>query len=731
MAYDIAPSPNGAGMQGASMPLGNMPMNGNQLAGMGQPMAMPAPKPPLPEKLAALLASSNIVEDLDDDDIGNIAHKVIEEYDIDKNSRKEWETRNKAALDLAMMVAEGKNYPFEGASNIKFPLLTTAALQFNARAYPAIVQGNRVAKCQTWGGDPDGEKRLRADRVSEHLSYQLLSEDDEWEEDTDKLLTMLPIVGCAFRKVYRDPSIKRNATRLVTADRLVINYNARSVAAAPRLTEEMRLYPYEIQERIRSGRFIAFDYETAASNEGDDDKKDKIDQNDADAPHLFLEQHRLLDLDGDNYPEPYVVTLHHSSQKVCRIVANFREESVTIADDGKVAAIRRTEYYVKYPFLPSPDGGIYGMGFGWYLKDISELINSTLNQLMDAGHLANLQGGLVSSQVSGLTGKEKAIKLKMGEFRVVNGPVRDAMMPITFPGPNAQLFNLLGFLIETGKELASVKDVLTGDTPATAPVGTTLAMIEQGLQVFTAIYKRVHRAIKAELGLHARLSREFADDEKYAKFFDDGQPHSMAADYDEADMDIVPVSDPTQVSRLQQVAKAQLIGQWAAEPMANPVANQHMVSKRIFDAAQIENPEELINPPPQPNPEEEILKRKVAMTAIQDQEAEILVKKTQAYKNVADAEAKEAGADMQSYGMELDQINKGEDRALAAQGQQADQAGAEAERGLAEQGQQMDFANQGADRALQAEGMQMDQMNRDADREQAAQQAERAGPGGT
>lgn len=592
----------------------------------------------------AFIQSQNIVGDLDGPKVAEIGSRVISEYEIDKNSRTKWEERIKSAMDLAMLVSEQKTYPWMNASNIKFPLLTTAALQFNARAYPAIVQGNRVAKCLAWGKDVQGIKAARAERVSEHLSYQLLSS-PEWEDDTDKMLVILPIVGSVFRKVYFDPSTGRNCTRMVTADRLVVNYYARSLEDCPRITECMYLYPYEIEERIRSGRFAQFDYGPATASEND--KEDDAPEGDEDAPHLFLEQHRLIDLDGDGYPEPYIVTVHHASQSVCRIVANYQADSVHVDQAGKVTAIRKADYYVQYTFLPSPDGGFYGWGFGWLLKDIGEAINTTTNMMLDSGHLSNVQGGLVS----GLVGiKDKTIRLKPGEWKVVNTnmPLNQAVVPITYPGPSAVLFELLGMLVDSGKEVAAIKDVLTGDTPATAPVGTTMAIIEQGLQIFTSIYKRIHRSLKKELGLHAKLNREHLDPAEYAAFHDEGDgqpPADPKVDYNEKDMDILPVSDPNSVSKMQTLAKAMMLMDVAKKDMASgmPILDRSEVYRRVFEASQIEESEKLFAPPPQPNPEEEILKREVAKNAIEDQKAEILVKHTTALKNVADAESKEEG----------------------------------------------------------------------------------------
>ncbi|MGL5733723.1 MAG: hypothetical protein ACRCYS_02560, partial [Beijerinckiaceae bacterium] len=535
---------------------------------------------PMPSKAALALKkiidTPNLAAVADiEQTLAEIAQKVIEEYDIDKTSREDWEDRIKSAVKLSMLVAEEKSYPWKGAANIKYPLLTVAALQFNARAYPAIVNGNEVVKCQTWGGDPQGLKAARAQRVQDHMSYQLLSEQPEWEEDTDKLLVSLPIVGSMFRKVYRDPSLGRNVTRLVFPDCIVVNYRAKSLQEVPRLTEELYLYPYEIQERIRSGRFIEFDYANAMP-EGEE--TGAVNDSDKDAPHLFLEQHRLLDIDGDGYPEPYIVTVHKTSMKVCRIVANFDEESVLMDGQGKVTAIRKNEFFVHYQFLPSPDGSFYGWGFGWLLKDISETINTVTSMMVDAGHLANVQGGLVSSNL-GI--KEKKITLAPGEWKVIQNsmPLNQAVMPITYPGPNPVLFELLGMLIESGKEVAAIKDVLTGEGQGkNASPTTTMALIEQGLQVFTSIYKRVHRALKAELNILAKLNKKHVTAEEYNRFLDGEAPADPAVDYDLRDMDINPVSDPAAVSKMQKMAKAQFIYETAKE---NPMINQAAATLRM------------------------------------------------------------------------------------------------------------------------------------------------------
>jgi len=570
--------------------------------------------------------------------LDRIAEQVCVEYKIDKDSCKDWLERNEEALKLATLVSEQKDYPFEGASNVKYPLMTVAALQFNARAYPAIVQGKRVVKCGTWGQDPMGHKAARADRVSEHLSYQLLSEMPEWEGDTDKLFMMLPILGCMFRKVYYDPSLGRKCTRLLSPEKVVVNYYARSLEDVPRITEEITLYPYEIQERIRSGRFIDFDY---GDDSGIYDVEKQNEIQDPSQPHLFLDQHRLLDLDGDGYPEPYIVTVHKATKKVCRVVANFDKESVLLTDEGKVSAIRRRNHFVKYDFLPNPDGSFYGWGFGVLLGDLGESINTTLNMMLDAGHLSNVQGGLVSASV-GI--REKNIELEMGEWRVVNTnmPLNQAVMPIKYDGPSPVLFQLLGLLIEAGRDVSAVKDILTGDVNRNMTASATLALIEQGMQVFTSIYKRIHRSVKAELKIHSIINAETLHPQEYNAMFDNEELFDPAQDYNTQDMDILPVSDPHVATRMQEMAKAQMLNEVA---QTSQVINQFEATRRILEAAQIEDIEELLIPPQQPDPEMMLLEKMAAYLELEDKQADVLAKKFKSIKDASDADDKEGDTD--------------------------------------------------------------------------------------
>lgn len=490
----------------------------DELAGDDEQQLPPDPL----EQLAVWAEMSNVAFEIDEDLRGRIAARVIEEYQIDKTSRSDWEEEARMAMDAVLQKTEAKSHPFPGAANIKFPLLTTASLQFGARSYPAIVQGDRVVRLKTVGPDPYGLKAERAERVSIHMSHQLLEEQDGWENDLDTMLHQLPIIGHGFRKVYRDQESGENRSDFVSAMNFVVNQNTTDLRRVPRGTEEIELYPHEIEERIRDERFIEFEYAAAGPEEKTDaDGEDGSPQTDDDAPHLFLEQYRYWDLDEDGFAEPWIATVHKSSGKLVRLQANYDLENVRINRYGEIAKLPRYQMFVGFPFIPDPNGGYHGIGFGRLLKSIGETINTSLNQMLDAAHLQNKGGGFIGS---GLNVKKSKITVALNEWTVVNVPgqkIREAIVPHQFAGPSPVLFQLLGLMIDAGKQIASIQDVLTGDSGArTAQPTTLLALIEQGLKVFSAIIKRVFRSLKAEFGLLYELNRRYPDEEAYAELID-------------------------------------------------------------------------------------------------------------------------------------------------------------------------------------------------------------------
>lgn len=573
------------------------------------------------EQLTAWAGMDNVAGDLEEDIAGEIASRVIEEYDIDKGSRADWEDEAHAAMDAVLQKIETKNHPWPKASNVRFPLLTTAALQFGARSYPAIIQGDKVVKVKVIGPDRDGAKAARADRIALHMSWQLLEEQPGWESDTDMLLHQLPVLGHAFRKVFRDRAGNRNCSEMVSAMNFVVHQDTQSIEDVPRATHEIDLYPHQIVERIRDGRFV--DFEWVASGPSNDNTNESADENkgaqtDEQAPHRFLEQYRLWDLDGDGFPEPWIATVHKSSGKLVRLQANYDLNKTLINQRGEIARLPRYQYWVSYPFLPDPNGGFYGIGFGRLLKSISETVNGAINQLLDAGTLQTKGGGFIGS---GLNVKKSKIPVAMNEWMVLNIPgaaIRDAIVPHQFSGPSPVLFQLLGLMIDAGKQIASVQEVLSGETSAKTMQPTTLlALIEQGLKVFTAIIKRVFRALSREFRLLYELNQRYPDEETYAETIDyqpsqklieqlqqmqqqeqmpppemlqQLQPPTMAQDYAINDRNIVPIADPNAVTDMQALGKAQVV--WSA--MGHPNLNAEKALRRYFGAAKIEDIDELV-----------------------------------------------------------------------------------------------------------------------------------------
>ena len=581
-----------------------------------------------PEKLLEELVewadSPNVAEDLDEQRLRKIGDRVVREYDLDEGSRKDWLEKAKRNLARAKLTRQAKNYPFENASNVKYPLLTTAALQFAARAYPAIIDGSRVVKGQVIGDDADGSKRSKADRISKHMSYQLINEMPEWEEDTDTLLHQLPIVGCAFRKVWYDPTLKRNCAEMVSAVDFCVNQKTRSLDTTPRATQMFRLYPHEIEERMESGAFLDCDFGVANDADGDDD-----------APHLFLEQHRYLDLNDDGCREPWIVTVHKETSKVVRIVANYDPAELKIEDD-KLGRIQRYNTFVKYPFFRDPEGGFYDLGFGELLESLSEVVDTTINQLLDAGHLQTAGGGFIGS---GLRLKKNQMRFAPGQYHVVDAPgakVREAIYNMEHPGPSPVLFQLLGMMVEAGKEIANVKDILTGTQDRAQPATTTLAMIEQGMKTYTSIFKRVYRALKRELQLLYDLNGKFLPEEAYFTVLD-SQKAVARSDYAKGTMDVMPVCDPSIVTDMQKMTRAQAYMEAAGNPALEGILNKREALERYFNGIGAEDIEKLILPEPEgPNP--------IEQKQMEGMDAEVAGKQATAAKTGAEAKKAEAEA---------------------------------------------------------------------------------------
>lgn len=551
---------------------------------------------------------------LDAQTIATLGYEVVRDYELDLRDRASWEKIVKNAIaSAAQETKEPKTYPFPNASNVKYPMLTIAATEFNARSYPAIVKGDEIVQVKVIGMDkgrksqtevdPEtgqpayevepGAKAERANRVREFMNYTVNYEMVDWEGDTDTLLYQLPIVGCGFRKVWWDARKGRPCACYVPALRLVVPINAKSLDTAPRVTEEMDgVYPYEIRRRMGVGEYREFEFTSLSE--------------DSEAPRMLLEQHRLIDLDGDGFDEPYIVTVDKETSQVLKLEAAFGPDSVVMSEEGEVLDIAREVFYVKYEFLPHPDGKFYSIGLGHLLAELGEVINTTINQMLDAGHAQIAGGGFIASslRMQG-NGQNNTLRFAPNEYKVVNasaGLLRDAIWERTFPNPSPIMLQLLDLILGAAKDIAAIKDVTSGDASNQGQVGTTLALIEQGLQVFTAIYKRVYRGLKSEFSLIFKNMAQYGGDEmaeKYSKIMDDPEA-DFFKDFNLDDMDVRPVSDPNSVTRMQKMAKAQFLYQTG---LNNPAIDQRELLKRVLEAADVEDIESLMPEPKDSGPD--------------------------------------------------------------------------------------------------------------------------------
>ena len=622
-------------------------------------------------KLEEAIDSINIAEDLDKEELLKIGNDVGEGFDNDLASRKPWEKDLEDWTKLALQISENKTFPWPNAANIKYPLLATAAMQFAARAYPTLVPSDgKIVKCKVVGFDPMGEKAARADRVSKHMSYQILSEMEDWEEDMDKLLIALPIAGCCFKKTYWDSGKQRNCSKLVLPKYLVVNYNTKSLAEAERVTEIITMTRRKVKERQNQGIYLDVDLPDpdgvdVLSNTGVNRAFQKDSSEDMTTPYTFLEQHTYLDLDGDGYSEPYIVTIEQQSKQVVRIVARYTKEDVVVGEDGKkVIFINPVEYYTKYGFIPNPDGGFYDIGFGRLLGPINESANTIINQLVDAGSLSNLQAGFIGK---GLRIKMGESRFQPGEWKAVNAvgdDLKKQIFPLPVREPSQVLFNLLDLLLKSGKELASVAEIFVGKMPGqNTPATTTMATIEQGMKVFTAVYKRVYRSLAKEFKKLYRLNKMYMNPEEYVDVLDQPVPQS---DYIGNENDIIPGADPTAVSSQEKQAKVQALMQLLQLGTIDPMA----VTKLYLEAHEIADAESYIKQPspPPPDPKQQEMQMKAQL---EQQKAQMGMQVAGAKLQMEGA-AQEQKLAMEARAMEQQLKMKQLEAVLKAQHSQAD-----------------------------------------------------------
>lgn len=551
---------------------------------------------------------ANLAEELDQADLGRIYSNLMGDIDDDRSSRKEWIDQYTEGLKFLGMKFEDRTEPFDGASGVVHPLLAESVTQFQAQAYKEMLPSGGPVKTMVIGmGTPQTD--LQAARVQEYMNYLITQEMKEYDPETDQLLFYLPLSGSAFRKVHFDQSLGRPVSRFIPSEKLIVPYGTTSLDDAVRITHVIDMSMNEVRKLQQVGFYRKTKMSDATSEYVDTDEVDEeIDElqgvkpsgGSSDYECELLEVHVELDIPGfedvDSNGEetgiklPYIVTLSPKHSTILSIRRNYVQTDVMR---------RRIDYFVHYKFLPGV--GFYGFGLTHMIGGLSQASTSILRQLIDAGTLANLPAGF---KARGIRIRDNDVPLQPGEFRDMDAPggsLRDALMPLPFKEPSGTLLQLLGMLVEAGRRFASVGDMQIGDGNQEAPVGTTIALLERGSRVMSAIHKRMHYSQRVEFNILARVIKD-SPIKAYPYQIASGQQQLMAQDFDDR-IDIIPVSDPNIFSMSQRVMLAQEMMQMVqSNPQIHGPQGMYEAYRRMYEAMGVQQIEQLLPPPPQPQP---------------------------------------------------------------------------------------------------------------------------------
>lgn len=557
------------------------------------------------EKLLKFVQANNIAELLDDDQLHQIVEDAAHGYDIDEESCSDWIEMNKEALKMIKANAKSENTKIYARSKVIYPLLASSTIQLASRLIPHLVRNNKVAECAVLGPDPDGRKAAKAEAVSNFFSYDLLVDSDSWLKESHKLIQMYCSWGVGYRKLYYDEGLDKVCSEVVSPEDVIINSNTISIEKARRITVRNYLTKHEITEYIRSDRFIDVDIDTLKA--GYNREEELQDLQDTNPVYEILEQFCFLDLDEDGYDEPYIVYFHKDSEKVLGIYAAYDVEDIYVNAKGKIKKIVAKPFIIDYHCIDDPEGKFHSLGLNHLLFHQNKSITSILRQLIDSGTLANQQGGFVTKAFKT---KKRIIKQELGEFTQLEIPpnvdIRSQIMSLPFKEPSQVLFSLLGLLIEAGKETGFVTQALMGESQGqNVPATTMLAIIEQGTRAFKPMVQKLFHSLKKEFKVMFHLYGKFSTFDRFIKYHDIDIQISKEI-FNEDELDIMPVADPTQSSEAHRFIKLQALEQMMQSPLAN-VLNLPAMAQRIFKDLQIERPEELIMPPQQPQPDPKMI----------------------------------------------------------------------------------------------------------------------------
>lgn len=544
----------------------------------------------------AAIKSPNLCDRFDETDLKRIGVDCKSGYDRDVQSRQHWMERNEKGMDLALQIQKEKTFPWPNCANVAFPLVTIAALQFHARAYPAIVNGKDIVKCAVLGDDPSGEKTARAERVSTNMSWQLLYQDKSWEDQEDKALLNVSIVGCNFKKSYFLAGAQHNVSELVLAKDLVLNYWAKSVEACPRKTHKIPLFRNEVRTRVLRGTFrdcleeawyTSMPPPRTTREKTNQDNRTGITPPMADETTslMFCEMHVDLDLDGDGYAEPYIITFEENSASVVRIITRFdSEQDIERVAGGKrkgeIISIKSREYFTKKTFIPSPDGGIYDIGFGVFLGPLNETVNSLVNMLLDAGTMQTTGGGFLGRGAKVRGGVYTFAPFEWKRVDSTGDDLRKSIYQLPVNAPSDVLFQLLSLLINYTNRVAGTTDMMVGENPGqNTPAETSRTMVEMGQKIYTAIFKRIWRSSKEE------FQKLFVLNSIYLPMDVEQVGGATREDYLGSPEVIAPVADPSITSDTLMVQQATMIKQSA---MTTPGYDKDEVERRWLKAMKVD-----------------------------------------------------------------------------------------------------------------------------------------------
>jgi|TARA_R110000824_G_scaffold202883_3_gene387107 hypothetical protein len=554
----------------------------------------------------------NLADMLEDDILQGVANEMLDNFDNYRGSRKDWADTYTKGLDLLGFKYENRSEPFAGSSGATHPVLAEAVTQFQALAYKELLPAQGPVSTQVVGKITQ-ESKAQAGRVKDFMNYQLMVNMKEYEPEFDQMLFNLPLSGSTFKKVYYDSNLARCVSKFVPAEDLFVPYEATSLEEAECIIHRLRITGNELIKYQISGFYRDVDISESGLIESEISEKKAdlqgVTPNRAEI-HTLLECHVNLDLAGfEDVDEdgvstglglPYIVTLDEGSSKILSIRRNFTAEDLLR---------EKKDYFVHFKFLPGL--GFYGFGLIHMIGGLSRTATSALRQLLDAGTLANLPSGF---KMRGIRVRDEAQPLQPGEFRDVDAPggnLKDAFMPLPFKGPDATLLQLMGTVVQAGQRFASIADMQVGDGNQSAAVGTTVALLERGSRVMSAIHKRLYQSLKCEFMLLADCFATYLPKE-YPYDVVGGEKQIFVQDFDKR-VDIIPVADPNIFSQTQRISVAQTQMQIA---MSNPQMHDlYQVYRNMYEALGIKDIDLILKKPEEAAPMDPAMENIQALSA--------------------------------------------------------------------------------------------------------------------